>query len=1547
MADLPISLISTEVRGKSVSFHFKTASPLKRAFLGDHIKITPEIDFEYSYQPYTGDTIKVFSRNFKCGQKYRAVFTKGITNLDGAVLDKDLAAEFIIKDLPPDLHFVTSGVYLPRNSKKMVIPFSATNVKKIRITVDKAYENNLNPYRDWTSAAHDRMVRIAEKTMDLPDVKDTETFHEIDLTDVLGGRKSGIYKVAIEKDGPEYGVNACCDVSVTDLAVQAVEDSADRTAVVFVRSLETGKPVPDAALTVFSRKNCVIATGKTDAVGSAMLKYDPAWNDRQDYASAVLVKTAGDITYFRLTGSHYYSHRAACFNPSYPNAFVFFERGIARPGEKITASVFLRQAKNNTWVPLKNIPVTLRLSDPEGNGLIRKDLKVDEFGFVQQEFTIPESGRTGSYDLCCFAADACCGSAHIQVADFVPDRFKVTGSVKPTESNSADQPITFGFQAKYYFGATVDQGTCRFYPWTNPLTSMPHWDNSWSAGSRDAFKQAKNAEKKSVALNGKPFIYTYPGFVKLGGKTFNPVQIGCTASVSEPGGNTISCTKSKILFPADFFLGVREGKSSPSGKTIELTLLPAVKDQQINLKEPLEVKLSFTRHEWEYAFVKTGKTIRREWQKRSVHMPEKAVTLTIPAGVFKAGTVLTANAQIPSGQYTLNATSAGNFRSDMDFFHASGEGSFRSSNPNSLYLTLNAQTCKPGDTVKFSFDAPGDGEIFIVEGEKTIRKHSSAPVKSGKNELSLTIPADIHSSSYFAGCTVTAKNGTNWVRSFNLLTIPVDQSDAHRLTVGIKAPETARPQEKIPVTLTLSDAAGKPQSGLVVLYAVDSGVISLTDYQAPDIFRCFYGPVGCAFEFYDMYSMLYEDLVIGPDGKIGGGGGFAQKIGRIKQKHTARIIAPKVIVPASGTATVTVDLPDHTGALDIFAVASAENAAGSARSSISTRLPVTVNLSAPRFIAPGDTASITLNVFNNMPGEADYTCTVTLPDSLEPMPGASLVFEGKGLKKDASKTLTLNVKANDTVGSGLIKVEMKSGGTIAKDDSFVTVRSPNVSRSEYKVVSLKPGETFTADFSGDYIGKADGFVRVSGSPVFSLINALDWLNEYPYGCLEQTTATAFPLLFAPELQKCGLIDRAMTDAAMPKISAAVAQIAAMSRWNGSFSMWPNGQETWTEGTLFALHFLFEAEDRQLLKINASDRADHIRWLCSLANNADPKNRAARAYATYILALANDNGFLTPAKNLMAASEKPDFALMLTAAALIRGGYADIAVKPFNDALTAECWRENGVPVSFSTEASRLGMLLYILMDSGIRNDALAAILALKLATQIRTDGSAWGSTQANAWAAIGLAAYASKYPPGPASADITVQGRTVKTAIEKSKMIRPENGSAITVTNTSGGEIIVESRITGIPKAAPQAGGKLKVSKQYLDLSGKPVTEVKHGDLINVCISFESPVEIRNLVIADLLPAGLQIEDGLLATRAANLPESISSKYGNLWDVRLEQRDDRFLLFANASKGKSRIVYRVRAVSRGSFVIPPVHAESMYDPDLNGISGESARFTVK
>ena len=102
-------------------------------------------------------------------------------------------------------------------------------------------------------------------------------------------------------------------------------------------------------------------------------------------------------------------------------------------------------------------------------------------------------------------------------------------------------------------------------------------------------------------------------------------------------------------------------------------------------------------------------------------------------------------------------------------------------------------------------------------------------------------------------------------------------------------------------------------------------------------------------------------------------------------------------------------------------------------------------------------------------------------------------------------------------------------------------------------------------------------------------------------------------------------------------------------------------------------------------------------------------------------------------------------------------------------------------------------------------------------------------------------------------------------------------------------------RTRGIPADAsfqPASAG-VTVSRAYLTREGRPMTIVSQGDLLVVKVEARSlSGRVENVVIENLLPAGLEIENPRLSTTEA-LPWVGASPQPDTLDL----RDDRVLFF--------------------------------------------------
>jgi len=161
----------------------------------------------------------------------------------------------------------------------------------------------------------------------------------------------------------------------------------------------------------------------------------------------------------------------------------------------------------------------------------------------------------------------------------------------------------------------------------------------------------------------------------------------------------------------------------------------------------------------------------------------------------------------------------------------------------------------------------------------------------------------------------------------------------------------------------------------------------------------------------------------------------------------------------------------------------------------------------------------------------------------------------------------------------------------------------------------------------------------------------------------------------------------------------------------------------------------------------------------------------------------------------------------------------------------------------------------------------------------------------------------------------------------------------VTIRVDGAGECYYYAEAAGVPEKAPEAiSHGLTVKREFFNRHGGKLDpgRIHHGDLVVVGLTIQTQQDnVQNIALVDLLPAGLEIENPRLAS-SAKLGWLAENSFSPTY---LDLRDDRLIVFADLGRaGTYRFYYAARAVSRGTFVLPPLRAECMYEPEVYGVS---------
>ena len=272
-----------------------------------------------------------------------------------------------------------------------------------------------------------------------------------------------------------------------------------------------------------------------------------------------------------------------------------------------------------------------------------------------------------------------------------------------------------------------------------------------------------------------------------------------------------------------------------------------------------------------------------------------------------------------------------------------------------------------------------------------------------------------------------------------------------------------------------------------------------------------------------------------------------------------------VKLDADGKATVDFDIPQFNGTVRVMAVAWTEDAVGHAQADVIVRDPVVITAGLPRFLAPGDAAVLRLDIANTDAPDGDYQFTVetagglstgsaALPDKVALTPGQAPVDHSTAGRRDRRRRPRhRQVGPRGRTGSRTDAVPSNSPGHHAGDQ-------PPRGRPRPDGSSLRIDRELLAEsvLPGAYVS-----VGVSPSAAFDVPSLLLALDRYPYGCAEQTTSRALPLLYVSELA----VGAGMQDdpELRGRIQDAIYRVLNYQSSSGSFGLWaPGSGDLWLD-----------------------------------------------------------------------------------------------------------------------------------------------------------------------------------------------------------------------------------------------------------------------------------------------------------------------------------------------------------------------------------------------
>ncbi|MEM7409327.1 MAG: alpha-2-macroglobulin [Myxococcota bacterium] len=1512
----------------------------------DHLEVEPAVEFRATAERNQLNLVGAFEP----GERYRVALLQGLRSRDGAVLRGKHEEEVRLPDLPASARFHGEGMFLSARGRRS-LGIETMNLDQVTVSIDRVYRNNVlylvqqrgyQVYRNRGYGGVDRVFgdRIVEKKLSIEGPRNQTQTTELRIDDWLEDGEPGFYRVGLRREGSYHLEQRW--VLITDLGLVAKRGTGDL--LVWASSFDDLAPIRGARVRVVSDQNQEIASGRTDPRG--MLHFRGLEEHFAEHRPAYVLVERGDDWSFlaldrtRIETSGLDVHGSSEAPHGY-DALLYGERDLYRPGETARGVALLRDAELR--VP-PDMPLLLRHKDPMGQERSTQRLALGAQGAAEWSVFLEETSFTGAHRLELVVGEDVVGRYRFQVEEFVPDRIAVEID---SEGEALPQPgaaLRYQVASHYLFGAPASglAVESRVSLEAAPFVPPGHTGFSFRNDDRKFSRRELLAREGSLDEEGKQrFEVAVPDGLEVPSSLVAVV----TARVRESGGRGVAAHTRIPVHPYPYYLGLRQreaGYAEP-GQPVSFELVGAAPDGSEVDTGTLQVE--FLRDEWQTVLRRTASGSYRYESVLEAHVFGRQ---TLPGGRTRHSFEVTPPEY---GRYRVVVTDPKTGASSRLTFYASGWGfaPWAVENPGRVELDLERDDLRPGESAVVQVRAPFPGKLLVTVERNGVLHKEVRQLEGNTARLELPVRADWRPNVYV---TATLVRGADQLepgsaaRAFGAVPLSVDR-ERHRMPVALELPNELRPSAPLEFAVTAA-----PRSWVTVA-AVDEGVLQLVGQESPDPFGHFYRRRALSVSSHDVFSFLLPDLDLEGEADAGGGSGGA---GRTQFLRTEGIRRVKPVAfwsgplqtDASGRAQVRFELPEFQGALRVMAVAYRDADFGAATELTRVRQPLMLTPTPPRFLSFGERVEVPVTVRNDTGKDAEVQVRFEVE--------GPVTFEGEALQTlaiaDGSETtVRFPLDSGEAEGEVVLRVFAEAGDEEARVERSFGLR-PDLPNRTLETVGAVTQSGVLLRSIDDGLRK-DGRTRslwIGPHPAVQLYGRLGDLLRYPYGCLEQTVSRAFPLVGLGEWAEAmepGLFED--RDPAL-WVEAAVRRIASMQLARGGFSLWPRGREAHPWASVYAAHFLVEAE-----------RAGHTSAQTALPGALAYAKREAVAkprysapelervvYALYVLARAGDPDRAT----MDFLRERHADALTATSRVLLGAAYAasgDPSVLPelataLDDTETVR--RQTGG--NFASTTRNRSLFLLGLLDAAPEDPRIP-----KLASQLGRDAldERW-NTQESALALIALGQLFREAGSAVYQGSVFVGGKQIGQFDQDTRVFEwlPEGDIEILI---DGGDArtrayyVLRHRGTPTDAAFQTESRGLEIERSWLDRNGVAITDntVSQGELVVAKLRLRSVRgRIENLVVQQLLPAGFEVENPRLQS-SETLPwvanqKQLSSQY-------LDARDDRILLFTRIGRGDWREAYLLlRAVNPGRFRLPPVQVEAMYAPGLRAV-GPRGEFVIQ
>ena len=1483
------------------------------------------------------------------GKNYNLVVRQGLPSQVTEDLQADVSLNIYVQDREAAIRFTGSNFVLP-SSGRHGLPLVTVNTQKANLKLFRIGERALAPLlRDSQFLqqlgayqveflVEDLGEPVWEGSIDIKPELNSEVVTSIPIDEALPKREPGVYfmtAVPVHSGPDDYENHATQWFVISDLGLSTFSGAKHMR--VFARSIASAKPVGGVDMTLIARNNEVLGTSRTNEQGEAL--FDAGlMRGKGGLAPAMVTAKNGalDFVFLDLSKAEFdFSDRGVTGREVAKGVDVYgwSERGIYRAGEIVHIAALARDASARA---IENLPLTFVFTRPDGVEDRRIVNNGAALGGYNVQLPLSANAKRGTWQMRIYTDPKSepVAEQRFLVEDFLPEKTDFT--MVPVEAAiKVGQAMAVDIKGRYLYGAPAANLVLEGEVVVGTKRDRKGYEGYLFGLAVDDEGSTQRIVLEDLEPLNNEGESTFEILLNKIAVTTRPQNAQVVVRMREESGRAIERRVEVDVAAQDDMIGIKPqfddgqiGENSLAGFEIIAV------DAEGEKSELSDVRWSLVKIERNYQWYRSNSS----WYYESVNSESRIADGSIDINDLNASTL---SLPVEWGRYRLEVETAlaEGPATSVEFNAGWYVDSQSTQTPDGLELALDKPAYKSGDIAKLQVSPRFAGELLIAIGTEHIVQTKTVTIPAEGSTVDIEVGDDWGAGAYVLATLyrpADADTSRNPKRAIGVKWLSVEPGE-RKLGVTLDVPAKTKTNDTLKIPVALSGLQ-PGEKAYVSVAAVDVGILNLTNYQSPDPVKRYFGQRKLGIAMRDIYGRLIDGS-LGISGRLRTGGDGPDELNSDGSPPTEKLVAffsGPVRVDDEGKAIVEFDLPQFNGSVRIMAVAWNKDGVGAAQAETIIRDPVVIIASMPRFLAPGDEARMLIEIANTDAPSGSFDIDYQFSANLKADDDALIntIALASGEKTSLGIAITAGI-----VGEGWVRIEIShANGSFASHEIALDIRSGVLPLTrKLKVPLVANSGSVSVDealLAGNLLEGAKVNISVALADAIDVPSLLLRLNRYPFGCAEQVTSKALPLLYVDDFPNN--LPGVSGDELREKIQKAINTVLSYQSNTGGFSLWGSENDDLWLGA-YVTDFLTRAIEKgyDVPRQALQQSLQNLQNVLAYENNLE-ENDAAIAYSLYVLArnrLASAGDLRYNIDTQLESFQTP-IARAQLAAAIALYGDQQRSQKAFDSAYELAKFTElpNYSTYSYGSGLRDAAAMLALATESRAEPKNIAD---MKQLVSTLSEEDTYTSTQEQAW--MLLAARANKKSNEQIS--LNINGLPHSGAFSRQVDGADLLDKPLRVTNRNEQELEAIITTIAVPDEVPSAGGDgFSIERIYFTLDGSLANmgQVKQNERFVVVINFKQLNDLPSrIILTDLLPAGFEIDNPRLVKSAdlksfGWLPKTAS--------VHSEFRSDRFVTAFNRSIGGQTdytVAYTVRAVTPGTFTHPAAIVEDMYRPQFS------------